>query len=185
MSLIRCLGKITLPLAYRRYLKDEVEHFKRSRQNFGSQDWAQEFLTVPSDGGHAYHSNQVRYIGDDRIEVIKPYRCQKLEAVLAKFGKGRQQHCCMTLIETVLHSDDARDVKDISLFIPYQVSPCHYLTVEDEERKLIPGHIYAFNQRREHALRYRSEYGSWSGSKPCSALSVCFERKHPANPNRY
>jgi hypothetical protein len=166
-------------------MRDEIEHFKRTRKKFGSNEWAQEFLSVPTDDEHAYHSNQARYLGDERVEVVKPSRCQKLEAVLAVFGQGRQQHCCMTLVETVLHADDAIDVKDISLFIPYRVSPRHYLRVEDEERQLRPGHIYAFNQRREHKLHYQSEYGSWAGSKPCSALSVCFERKHPANPNRY
>lgn len=185
MALIRCLGKITLPLAYRRYLRDEVEHFKSNRKKFGSSDWAQEFLTKPGDAGHDYHNKQVRYIGDDVVMVVKPQRCPTLEAVLAEFGQGRQQHCCMTLVETMLHADDAIDVKEISLFIPYQVSPCHYLRVEDEEMQLLPGRIYAFNQRREHKLHYRSEYGSWGGSKPCSALSVCFERKHPANRNRY
>jgi hypothetical protein len=185
MSLIRCLGKITLPLAYRRYMRDEVEHYKRLRKKSGTERWTQEFLTIPSDPGHEYHNDQVRFIGKDMVKVIKPHRCPKLEATLAQFGKGQQQHCCMTLVEAAVHYDDAMDVKDIALLIPYQVSPLHFLTVEDDERQLLPGHIYAFNQRREHSLLYRSENGVFSASKPCSILNICFERKHRANPNRY
>lgn len=185
MSLIRCLGKITLPLAYRRYMRDEVEDFKRVRKESGMERWTQEFLTRPSDTGHDYYNKQVRYIGDDAVKVSKPYRCTKFEEAMARFGKGQQEHCCMTLIETQIHYDDADSVKEVALLIPYQVSPLHFLTVEDEQRQLLPGHIYAFNQRREHALLYKSEYGPWGGSKPCSILNVCFERKHPANPNRY
>lgn len=183
MSLIRCLGKISLPLAYRRYMRDEVEYYKLLRKKSGTERWTQEFLTRPSDTGYAYHNEQVRYISEDIVRVAKPHRCPKLEATLAKFSNG-QQHCCMTLVETPVHDDDALDVKEIALLIPCQVSPLHYLTVDDEQRQLLPGHIYAFNQRREHSLLYRSDSGSYGGSKPCSILNVCFERKYPRNPNR-
>lgn len=185
MSLIRCLGKIILPLSYRHYMRDEVEYYKRLRKESGMERWTQEFLTAPSDSGHAYHNDQVRYIGKDIVKVNKPHRCPKLEALLAQFGSGQQQHCCMTLVEAPAHDDDALDVKDIALLIPYQVSPLHFLTVEDDHRQLLPGHIYAFNQRREHSLLYCSENGVSGASRPCSLLNVCFERKHPRNPNRY
>jgi hypothetical protein len=184
MSLIRCLGKITLPFAYRRYMREEVEDYKRLRKISGMDRWTQEFLTKPSDSSHDDYNSQVRHIGDDFVKVSKPHRCPKLEAVLSQFGKGAQEHCCMTLVETQVHYDDALDVKEVALLIPYQVSDLHYLTVEDDKRQLLPGHIYAFNQRREHSLLYNSDFGSSGASKPCSILNVCFERKYPRNPNR-
>jgi hypothetical protein len=185
MALIRCLGKITLPLAYRQYMKREVEAFKTVRKAGGLSRWVQEFLTVPGEPSHDYYNDPHRFVSEDGSVSVKPFRSQRLEAQLAHFSTGAQQHCCMTLEETSLHSDDAIDVKEIALLIPYQVSHCHYLTVEDEKRQLLPGHIYAFNQLREHSLLYQSEFGVWSGSKPCSILNVCFERKYPRNPNRY
>ncbi|WP_338924421.1 hypothetical protein V0M98_32930 (plasmid) [Pseudomonas silesiensis] len=187
MALIRCLGKIQLPLAYRRYMRAELKMYrdKRIHSDNPFNEWDQDILEPEcgiKEGSALYRQNFVKrhWLQEDGpvIELPKPAKCPLLEARMGQFFQGRQTHVAMTLVSTIDHRDLFDDQLDTTLLIPYEVSPLHLLWVEDEERVLLPNHIYAFSQKREHALLYGTENIAESlGSRPASLLSVSFSKK--------
>lgn len=187
MSLIRCLGPLRLPLAYRRFMKAELKMYREKRTH--SDDpfnvWEQDALEPAWENRQEgeYFSNDFtkeHYITEDGpcIEIPKPAKCPALEAILGQFYQGRQTHVLMTLVSTDLHRDLYDEQLDTSLIIPYELSPLHLLHVDGEESVLLPHHLYAFNQKREHALLYGTETIDENlGSRPASFLSVSFSKK--------
>lgn len=175
MSLIRCLGRVALPLSYRRFMARELQEYKSLRKSRLDSDlFTQERVHDPLDL-YVHNHSAKRYEDDPRIIVQKPVICPKLVLQLGAFLSGSQIHTCMTAVHMGLHrDDDAIGEHPTAMVIPYSLSDLHYLMVEDEVRQLIPGHVYAFNQRREHGLQYRGATGPRMSSKPCSILNVSF-----------
>jgi hypothetical protein len=187
MALIRCLGPIRLPLAYRRFMRSELKMYreKRIQSDHPLNEWEQDILEPGcniKEGTALYRLNFIKrhWLQEDGpvIELPKPAKCPVLEAQLGQFMKGQQTHIAMTLVSTIEHRDLYDEQFDTTILIPYEVSPLHLLWVEDEECALKPNHIYAFSQKREHALLYGTETISENlGSRPASLLSVSFTKK--------
>lgn len=174
MSLIRCLGSIKLPATYRTFFNYEADMYKRKRLYDPSleNDWIEtHFLPAEFERGHRTHE-----LRGHEFKTPIPAMCEKMTALLAKLYKGKQSHVGMTLVSTEMHSHQFIEQNATVLLIPYHVSKCHYLRVEDEERQLKANHIYAFSQLRSHGLIYRGPREEHSGSTPCSALSVSFKK---------
>lgn len=174
MSLIRCLGPLKMSATYRSFFNQEAEIYRRKRLYDPS-------LSNPWEQNHfmpeAFAPQSVIHeIRGHQFSTKIPTQCEKLTAELAGFFKGKQSHVGMTLVSTPTHSDRFIEQNATVLFIPFRVSKCHILQVEDEERQLKANHIYAFSQLRPHALIYRGPRDEHSGSTPCSALSVSFQK---------
>lgn len=175
MSLIRCLGPITLPLAYRRFMKLEIEAFKKRRlDQFDLEYFAQERVVDPFDTVWRNPTYRTYYDGDKVKNALKPIMCSKLEASLSKIMSGKQNHLCMTAVSMDDHADEAVGEHQTVLLIPYQVSEHHHLKVGGEVRQLLPNHLYSFNQTRQHALLHLGTRGPGRASKPCSILNINF-----------
>jgi hypothetical protein len=176
MSLIRCLGQIKLPSAYRIFMDLEVDDFKRKRrENFDPEKFDQSRVFDRTDLPYQNDAFKTYHGKEGRRTVAKPEKCRNLEASLAAINAGKQIHTCMTVVSMSEHADDEiTGEKSTVLIIPYQVSEHHYLWVEGEKRQLLANHIYAFNQTRVHALLYCSQKGLSRSSKPCSLLNVSF-----------
>jgi hypothetical protein len=187
MSLIRCLGPLKLPLAYRRFMKAELKMYREKRIHSDNpvNEWEQDALDPEwacKEQGDYYRAlfSKEHYVTEDGpcIEIPKPAKCRALETRLGQIYQGRQTHVLMTLVSTELHRDLYDEQVDTTLLIPYEVSPLHLLHVDGEERALLPNHLYAFNQKREHALLYGTETIDENlGSRPASFLSVSFSKK--------
>lgn len=174
MSLIRCLGPVRLPASYRKHLNYEADTYRRKRlyEPDAPNEWVQDFI-LPA----AFECNgKTHEIRGHRFPVTMPIQCEKLTAHLRKLYKGKQSHTAMTLVSTEVHSDKFNEQNATLLFIPYKVSNCHILQVEDEKRQLKANHIYAFSQFRPHALLYEGNRPENSESSPCSALVVSFKK---------
>jgi hypothetical protein len=175
MSFIRCLGPVTLPLDYRRFMRMEVEHFKRKRLERGDPEWfSQDRIVDPNDPHTQNPRMKTYYHPTGPVSVVKPVQCQTLESVLSEFNAGRQIHTVITVASMGAHDDDLGGELPTALIIPYQVSEHHYLWVEGEQRQLLANHVYAFNQSRSHALLYMTKRQPGLYGKPCSLLNVCF-----------
>lgn len=178
MTLIRCLGPISLPPSYREYMREEIGHFKRKKTEGSSIQLDEELLP---DRALPRHEELLKrrhlFKNGDIVQVNKPYVCERLVNRLSVLFGGRQHHVCMTLVDFDVHTD-ARDDDYLStvLLIPLQASHLHFLQVEDERRQLLPSRIYAFNHYRLHSLVYDSDVGTTAQSKPCSFIKVRFER---------
>ncbi|MBI6882504.1 hypothetical protein [Pseudomonas putida] len=170
MPLIRCLGKVSLPPSYRKFLSREAELYRRKRHYNPEDDnvWIQDLMHVQDE------QVKTHMIRGSRFESKLPAQCARLTSQLGNIYKGRQLHVAMTLVSSPFHRDEFTEQNATILFIPYQVSPRHLLIVDGEERQLKANHIYAFSQFRRHSLAYDSPLGESSDSKPCSAISVSF-----------
>jgi hypothetical protein len=177
MSLIRCLGRITLPASYKTFMRREVDYYNMQRlydPAYGN-PWIQEWI---ANEGHpeAWKAPlKTHTVRGMNFSIEKPRACPALEAKLAKLFKGEQVHVSMTLMSVGEHDDNYDDQLATTLLIPAQVSPCHYLVVDGEERQLKANHIYAFSQLRKHELQYRKK--ETNTSKPASILAVSFKKK--------
>lgn len=174
MPLIRCLGPLKMPATYRSFFNQEADIYRRKRLYNPSMDnpWEQNhFLPEAFD-----QQDKIHEIRGHQFAHRIPAQCDKLTAKLAELFKGKQSHVGMTLVSTPTHADRFIEQNATVLFIPFHVSKCHILRVEDEERQLKANHIYAFSQMRPHSLIYRGPREEHSGSTPCSALSVSFKK---------
>jgi hypothetical protein len=174
MSLIRCLGPVRLPASYRNYLAREADIYRRKRLYDPGQpnEWVQDFILPKS-----YEGNGKTHILRGRqFPISIPAKCENLTKSLQRWYKGNQNHTAMTLVSTQMHQDHFSDQNATVLFIPHRASTCHYLHVEDEKLQIKPNHIYAFSQFRLHALVYEGPKPEDSGSTPCSALFVSFNK---------
>lgn len=178
MSLIRCLGPISLPASYRQYMREDARYFKRKIAGHSHIQFQEELFPDRDFEGHEEILLSTHHFPDgDVVEVNKPYVCQKLVNKLSAFFGGRQHHLCMTLVDIDTHTDRRDDeINSTVLLIPFQASHLHYLEVEDQRQQLLPNRIYAFNHYRLHSLVYDSDFGSNPSSKPLSVLKVRFER---------
>lgn len=174
MSLIRCLGPIKLPATYRSFFTQEADTYRRKRLYDPSMDNAWEQSQFLPEAFERWSTSHV--IRGHNFSTQVPVQCEKLTAKLAQIFKGKQSHVGMTLVSTPKHADRFIEQNATVLFIPFHVSKCHILQVEDEERQLKANHIYAFSQFRSHALIYRGPREESSESPPCSALSVSFKK---------
>ena len=177
MSLIRCLGRISLPASYKTFMRRELDVYNMQRlydEEFGN-PWNQDWLANEKHPSAWKVPVKTHNIRGTNFAVEKPYTCPVFEAKLAKLFQGEQIHIAMTLLKTPEHSDTYDDQLATTLIIPLQVSPCHFLVVDGEERQLKANQIYAFSQLREHELQYRKK--ETSTSKPATILSVSFKRK--------
>ena len=176
MSLIRCLGPIKLPQTYRRFMRLEVEAFKYRRANrFDLEYFAQERVVDPLEDAWRNPRYRTYYEGEKVTNILKPTMCSKLKAALSKILRGKQNHLCFTAVSMDDHADEALGEHQTVILIPYQVSEHHHLKVCNEVRQLLPNHMYAFNQTRQHSLLHLGTHGAGRASKPCSILSVSFE----------
>ena len=174
MSLIRCLGPLKMPATYRSFFNQEADIYRRKRLYDPSMTnpWEQNHF-LPDGFDSSTKSHELRgHIFKTKV----PVQCEKLTARLAELFKGKQSHVGMTLVSTPIHADRFIEQNATVLFIPFQVSKCHFLQVEDEVRQLKANHIYAFSQLRPHGLIYQGPREENSGSTPCSALSVSFKK---------
>jgi len=189
MALIRCYGKIRLPKAYRDFLRVENEIYRKLRREGGGylDTWWQDYIEPNSvrelyrEGSFDWklHFTKSHYLKGDDDPLVNPLptRCQAFEDRLSEIFVGRQFHTVMTTVTTPMHRDNFSDQIETAIVIPYMVSPQHRLVVEDEERVLLPNHIYAFNQWREHKLAYGSDgEDGTTRSRPASLLSIGFSR---------
>ncbi len=119
---------------------------------------------------------EVLGISENNVGVKLSRARQALTRRLAQIFKGEQTHYCMTLSTTDIHRDDFGDQIATVLIIPYKTSSRHALKVEDEVRLLKNNHIYAFNQRLDHALIYSDEDTAISQMRPCSLLNIGFRK---------
>lgn len=174
MSLIRCLGPVSLPLRYRQFMRTEADEFKvirNRRQN--SALFTQERIFDPSDK-ITQNSPSKSYAGSSLGLTDKPIICPILCRRLSSILSGKQVHTVMTMVFMDMHDDDLMGERATALIIPYQVSDHHHLQVEGETRRLLAGHIYAFNQSRQHGLLYEGHHGPKMSSTPCSLINVSF-----------
>jgi hypothetical protein len=177
MSFIRCLGRISLPATYKTFLSRELDVYNMQRlydRDYGN-PWLQDWIANEKHPDAWKVPAKNHNIRGTHFAVEKPRTCPHFEAKLAKLFKGEQIHVAMTLLSTPEHADNYDDQLATTLIIPMQVSPCHYLVVDGEERQLKANQIYAFSQLRKHELQYRKK--ETSTSKPASILAVSFKRK--------
>lgn len=175
MSLIRCLGRISLPATYRHFLDREADLYRRKRlyDPSSENEWVQDWVRHEGQPEDFIKNHVIR---GAKFPVKIPKVCTELEARLAKLYKGKQTHTAMTVVSTPFHTDDFDNQNATVLLIPHKVSDCHYLIVEGEERQLKAGHIYAFSQFRSHSLVYANPRGESSATPPCSVMSISFEK---------
>lgn len=174
MPLIRCLGAIKLPATYRTFFNYEADLYKRKR--LYDPALGNEWLETAFSSAEVEQLDRIHEIRGHTFKTVIPTECEKLAKILSKFYKGRQSHVGMTLVSTDMHTNLGIGQNATVLLIPYHVSNCHYLRVEDEERQLKANHIYAFNQLRSHGVIYKGPREEHLGSSPCSALSVSFKK---------
>lgn len=184
MSLIRCLGPVKLPRSYRSWMNKEVELYRRKREIYYTNPFAQQYVPNPASERYDYYRTYRHEIGGEAIIVTAPDISQDLINRFKGVCRQPQSHLYMTLVEVEMHRDDDTFLMDRSILVIHEASPLHFLRVEDEHRQLMPGMAYTFNQKREHGLVYNDECGSTSRSKPLSAINISFESPKQL-PSRY
>jgi hypothetical protein len=171
------MGRISLPASYKTFMRRELDVYNMQRlydEEFGN-PWNQDWIANEKHPNAWKVPVKNHSIRGTNFVIEKPFTCPAFEAKLAKLFQGEQIHIAMTLLKTPVHADNYEDQLATTLIIPLQVSPCHYLVVDGEERQLKANQIYAFSQLRNHELQYRKK--ETSTSKPASILTVSFKRK--------
>lgn len=181
MSLIRCLGPITLPLSYRKFMRRELDLYNRKViLKPGYDTWHQDIVLSKYENSFisGYGPVKDHWFKNLRLTNEKPLLSSSLSKRLGQIFKGEQTHVCMTLNACLDHEDDFDDLIDTALIIPYKTSSRHALIVENECRLLKNNHIYAFNQKLTHRLDYmnREDGEESTASAPCSLLSISFRK---------
>lgn len=174
MSLIQCYGKVSLPRSYRRFMRLHVADFRSRREKYLEADtFTQDRMYDPAEKASIYNTTEVK-LYDLGETHGRPAICRQLVGSLASIQGGHQFHTVMTCAAVETHSDHFPEERPLVLIIPYQASEHHYLQVEGHEMQILPGHVYAFDQRKEHSLLYKSKRGLIMNSMPCSMLNVSF-----------
>lgn len=166
MALIRRLGPIGLPRAYSAWIKRQAQAYREFRAATRINKIAHTYADYPWPKG----SSLSCHCADDSPPVLSKAFADRFSDICTL----SQQHSFFTLVDVDLHTDPDPGLKGNSILVVYEASPCHKLFVESDSLRLLPGHAYAFNHKREHALLYDNDYGVTIQSKPLSAVKISF-----------
>ncbi|MHD0644003.1 hypothetical protein ACYPKM_00035 [Pseudomonas aeruginosa] len=186
MSLIRCLGPVKIPLAYRKFLRHQLNLFEGEYASTARalKGWMQACLYPAYDPMNTDTFQVTIPLDlDDCLAVQKPLRSPRLTQELSRFCSGRQEHNLMTLVETDEHADTEdgfRAQYDQAIVIPVRLDPSHRFEIEGKSRQIEVGMMYSFNQKKLHRLYIDDDTIPFNGGHPAPAqlIVVGYDREN-------